>query len=117
MLATNTGAKFSTTDGGKTQIPAPTMFKLHAGWLATDRNQVAIIIPIWREDAPQGVKLVAQSTAKDDHRCAELQLEPSSAILIFERVKYHIIPTGVPFLAVLLPTLPLEAATKLASEV
>jgi hypothetical protein len=93
------------------------MFRLHVGWMETDRDQDAVIIPIWRKGALERVKLILQSTAKDDHRCTELQLEPSCAIEIFEQVKYRMIPTNVAFLAELRQKLPLEAASELASDI
>jgi hypothetical protein len=111
MLATNADATSSA------KVVYKSMFKVHAGWLATGRDEVALVIPVWRKDAPKGVKLVARSTAKDDDRLTELQVAPKSAIWISEQVKYRIIPTGVPFLATLHQKPPLEAATELASDI
>jgi hypothetical protein len=90
------------------------VIQLESGWLSTAKNQVVIFAPLIRcqdDNDLKEAKIQFQSDVIGNTEVVkrdETTLLPPSILLIFQSVRYRIIPVDIPFLAIPCPILPSE---------
>jgi hypothetical protein len=110
-IVAKTGNEIVTIKPGETFIP-PTVLQLDAGWLSKEKSRIAILVCLQAHKDIQAAKLQARDdTASHCTRQNEIQLQPGSAVLVFQGARFRITPAGIPFLVILVETSPIATVS------